>query len=1524
MAEKKGPSNPIINPIDALPLVPLGIGLRSYLQKTKFSEVWQAGQPIQSVADPVRQVLAGVPASEVTKSYGKRAIRTLEGLAEDLANPDLASLPGTLTKDTLVAAAAHADPSGAATRLINKRIAARKALNSVEIVQDVIAAFETSPSVHLRRTAALFADNLQMLRSRQLQGLPLEFQALESRQIGKAKRIRNPRALGNPIISQNLREIKRLLGGQMRVVKHTRPELEGGFLEVSIRGSKKLGKFMGNKEKPQLSFKIPLAFGEGKTLVRGGRTLQSLYAAGQFADISFDETLNRHVIKGLKSYDEWVSSRALDDLVIPLMEAQKNGDTITQRTIRAQLAHFRQSTSRRKDWMLPPDLHQGSAEYLRARSQILRGFEGGQPVSAATMSSILSAGGVYNQSTGTLMPLFPGHSATQMAHGVFSTTDWGPQTTLFPGAWPHEKPILQPLRKEWALTPEGLERLQASKAYQRYKWAAPGGPFAPTAPLKTMFIGGRDVEKLSKAGYSPEGMIWIHREALLPMQEAMTPIKVKQLAPEFAEAVGKMQWSINRMVPAGTVLGYGLDGEAITLKQETALLEVIRHKDRASSDYMVFHGVKKVDYGRYAAFWNLKSMGQLRSTAEMNEALKTLGMPTLRASDKMQAGIESIVPLADLTKNQAIFQQQMSTSIWEHLKRNYEESRLLLSRSKRGFTKEQRRAKLRARFGPEVEAFVRDPRSVLESLEAEASSTGTYRPEVFYNKMTALAQQGRLRAGQMGEVFGGFPAALKMDTSSEAALQASWKGRFGMDITKQAARSILEERPVSYGQFFIHGGPGAQGVGKQGTIEPRMIELLRGPHWGGIGKDLEMELAERMGARYPQRVAEQGILGQSLMSLVEPGKLEGAAYTPEEILGMSPEARKAAMQEGFNLRINKFGDVIVPAEGTLKQLASYKTSTGEVVRPDLARGYQDFIQDAASFTRKDVNREIFGESVGRLQQEIGTAYTRTFSGLDALGRGRVPGSRYLTSVAYKHEEALGANKLNVNYISRQSMEGMVGELEDLYGSEYAEKTLKTFEAGGEVPGLRWRHPGVGPYSVEPTLFKMMPGVKDDVLGVPEYFQKARWRAEGGEFQDLPNQLRLSNALPLAEDFDKDASTSMVAGPNTKGKVEQLLADPQWNARNVDYQIQRQLLIPKRTGGPKVAPTIRELMGSAAGKLRIPKESLGLLSTELTTTKAALLMTAGSAEQTLAAQTFLEWWEQTPISGKHLQTGKESELPRLIQQATHALRTSDAPTLMDLTRKIIGEEGMTGVQGALLNEGIQVETPEGIRKVRGLDWENTLNNMMERNRAFRQAPAGSLAGSTRRRIETKGLRSTKEVMGYLESQGKSSFEAWLPRPTRSPKMMSSVVQKVNSLRNRAAAMGGKLLEHARPLALGFAAAVGLATVLSRPGKSLEETDMIPPAPSTQGGTGGANIGTNIHPQSYMQGSPSTPNPLEGVNGALISPGQPSRFVIQGNSPGNTNYTRLSQQLAAVGPTSTQIQDNRRSLTPQKMADILQRG
>ena len=167
------------------------------------------------------------------------------------------------------------------------------------------------------------------------------------------------------------------------------------------------------------------------------------------------------------------------------------------------------------------------------------------------------------------------------------------------------------------------------------------------------------------------------------------------------------------------------------------------------------------------------------------------------------------------------------------------------------------------------------------------------------------------------------------------------------------------------------------------------------------------------------------------------------------------------------------------------------------------------------------------------------------------------------------------------------------------------------------------------------------------------------------------------------------------------------------------------------------------------------------------------------------------------------------------------------------------------------------------------------------------------------------------------------------PNVTPSFFKTAFDKGMSQMNKIAAAGEGILKHSRPLKWGAAASLGLATLLSDPPQTMGPTQGSPSLANAAMKQGRARNVTpeDIGPPAASHGNPSAPQ--MGSNSTPMATNMAGASVsVRAKTRGNINPGSLSSSVrGALGGDSrvnVNYRDQRNTLTPQKIADILERG
>jgi len=751
-------------------------------------------------------------------------------------------------------------------------------------------------------------------------------------------------------------------------------------------------------------------------------------------------------------------------------------------------------------------------------------------------------------------------------------------------------------------------------------------------------------------------------------------------------------------------------------------------------------------------------------------------------------------------------------------------------------------------------------------------------------------------------------------------------------------------------------GPGS---GKIATMEPRAFELMGAAHWGDTGPVLQNEILERMTAAYPERLQEQRALNEALQSLTKPGTREGAVSLSEmaKRFGTSEGMFPAA---GTNVRLpGGLGDLYVPGAATTSQIASMRTGTGSVVNSELGQAYKNVFDVAKQYEDRDVMISELNTQVDGLRRELNKARIGTVTAKGGLLRGRVPGSVFLTALEPTMAQNLGPGEAGITQkYADKALQSM--RETGLYADDYIDAMRTSLEAGEAVPGVLGRHPHIGPYSSQATNIRLIKG-SQPVVAIGADAQRAMWvpgklsagdewsfaKGAGDVFAGDDSALRRAKnmgaelldspvlrgaAVGAAGDVDGDVYSMMFAGPQLGDALDVHLANPNVQREYSAYTVRSQMLKAKTAGGDvslrmAMAGDIHKLSVTAGGEL-------GKLSSSVDAYRGAVMGGFGnlSSGQEQNALGLLEWLEQTPISSKHIARGKEENLQYLLQNINVALAKKSAAGITTATNQVLAST--SGIGRAALEEGFTAAFDSGeIVHAPGINVSEAAQNLVNARHAAETQAIGGLSVDRARGIAAGRIEmNAAETVAFQDPRMLESFAAGqLFEPGAVPGRYAQVAEDVLSMGNRLAQKGKSMLGYAKPLAIGTAVGLGMAMLLSEPPQVLDSGANVPPPVNLRSGTGGASMSTNIHPSTQVSGAPTTDTMMAHANSARISAPstlQPEGYTvnIHGAMGSMTDHQQLSAHLQSAmgrgGRVNSTVRDMRSSLTPQKLADLMQ--
>lgn len=1383
--------------------------------------------------------------------------------------------------DTWMQAARAADPSGHTAIALGDRFVGT---TSRQMMEDIVLNLQKTNSYYLQKTTDIFIRNIEALNELAKQGISIDT---------VSPRVDIPvvkRSLGPGDFSErtwaDIQKIREELGAEMNIYERSRMDIPGAELRIGFEGGKVPG---------YVELRIPRPMrqkGQWTGIVTRGHQQQSRFIAGIYG------VVEEGLLKETFNHEEYYLRRAQESLIPAILNEKR----LTQSRVNQMIGEFNNTVSKSLQWIrsVPSGTHAGLDEWIKWRTPTmhLRTPEG-RPLSLLDYADIVEKGGMTGPE-GKFIPMMPGMSPTQIGGSAVSLKDYTGASSLIGTSEEIGRRPMQWLRPDYAPTEEALWQMKYMDPITReYAWAGVSGAdvYAPMA--RTTYISSRYAPQLQALGVTPEGMGIISSELAaareveeLVTYEISTSRVSRQLAAELEEGVGR--WKLNKPFSAGMYLGKTPAGDVSVLPEDVQMLEARAFEaDKNKGDFIRLTGKRRVEPGPLGkVYLGGKMMAWEKSPKYIQGVMETVGLGDFAKAD-------ALVIMDELKKNQRLLYNQLFSSLWKYSKIN-------MSSDKNMSTL--------------MSNFIHDPFATARQIEETYMTLGGDRlpDEQVIRQAYSMAKEAKLNPLQMGRVFGALP-----DVFSE------WESMLpGLDPAARA--QIMRGGAEAFTQFF-YGGPGSAGAGGLATIEPRLFELLGSPHFGATGAEIQSEIAGRMIQQYPFRLAEQAELDRLFANLTKPGQIAGA-MSPAAFLEDVNLRKTTLAAEATALHIPGIGDIAIPAEGTVKQLAGRVTPEGKILESQLGIEYRKMAEQAALYAAGDINKKDMLRSLDQLAGKVGHAKALTVSGAGGLLRGRLPGSRFLTAVTPTADIKLpDAQTIG---ISQEYADEMFQDMERLYGRKSMAEMRARFEAGEAIAGIAARHPTIGPYSTQAVKFQRV-NVKGAYAVVNEMLKNVTATGLGEEAMNL-GALRFSPLVGMAGDTDGDMIAAMFASPQLERSLTQHLGEQTSLDLYQQYSIRSQVL------KAKAMPAEVSLAARRAGdviKLGIPQVQLGRVSLALQSAKAAVLTNPRvAARETMDALGLLEWLEQTPISGKHLPADKAREMVDLFNEIEGSIRKRDANRLADTARDVLARADIAGKKA--LREGFEI-TLEDIasgkitkQHIPGIRIQDTSRIIMESLRASEALLEGRLSSEAARgmlmgKFGPAGAEAVRELFSKT-TLAKSPFGAlFAPMEVAGARgHFAKVSSRIMTMSNKLMSMGERALTYAKPLAIGTGIAVGLSALLSKPAPSFAPGQTSPPTPDMTSGSGGMNVPPDVMMPQGVEGSPRAALSVQTANTARVSAqSRPSRkqIYIQGTMPGSANTAEINRQLRdAVGGRArinSSVSDRTTSLTPQRISNIL---
>ena len=416
--------------------------------------------------------------------------------------------------------------------------------------------------------------------------------------------------------------------------------------------------------------------------------------------------------------------------------------------------------------------------------------------------------------------------------------------------------------------------------------------------------------------------------------------------------------------------------------------------------------------------------------------------------------------------------------------------------------------------------------------------------------------------------------------------------KLGFDVQEFVASS---KTGVAAGLIRLQYGDAMsqQGAGKMATFEPRFLNILQSPSFGKHGDEITEDILKRM--RHfdasPQGQGKYGVHQEtekmlaSMIGSKAPVAGSSEIYKPDlkvtdtsEIMEEVKRLGGIAEKEGkeFFLQMGDDAPVYLPPE-SVQGMASEtrETLTGQKIttQAQLKQHIRGYVTQHLGSTN-EAERE---QAMKALKVAVGHEWGEAGKGMGAWLRNRIPGSEFLTAsrdpVTHAGTEQLG--NLFENVISARTASKMVDQMRDtgLYDDNDIDLMFEKMMKGESVAGITFRHPGIGPYSIQKTSFrvageerfvdeivdgqkrkvkKFVPNynVKDATIYMPEnrvdldldILDESTNNLDQGVRKNLSARVYLGPMIGMAGDYDFDITGAMLLDPKLERKVSQELGE----------------------------------------------------------------------------------------------------------------------------------------------------------------------------------------------------------------------------------------------------------------------------------------------------------------------------------------------------------------------------------------------
>lgn len=741
---------------------------------------------------------------------------------------------------------------------------------------------------------------------------------------------------------------------------------------------------------------------------------------------------------------------------------------------------------------------------------------------------------------------------------------------------------------------------------------------------------------------------------------------------------------------------------------------------------------------------------------------------------------------------------------------------------------------------------------------------------------------------------------------------------------------------VSVSQLNFGGEAALTGAGNIGTLEPRVFTLLAGSNPGGLGDDITTDFLQRMTRWAPERMTMHTELMKTLGSIAGDIRPSGDVFSVSDLANRDKLALLKAKGGLVQTGIDPMPHIYMPGYETVPELHPRMVGTGAVVETSQpSKIFDQILGDIRAANRAEnplTQQEFLGRmeaaKTGYLNQLVQEAAIAG-KGAGSIARGELAGSRALTvlSEANPADQAAFAKSVQATGLPANIQDRVIGlpksqaaemfsEMERLYGTQAVAGMRQRFEAGEVIAGMGMRHPTIGPYSMQPVLFKSV-DIENPGLLVSERMESLSLSGSKGIFTKSIQ----TGILPgWAADKDADTALAMLLSPEMEEKMRAQITnvDSALNSQFQSYRdhsIRMQLLKPKANPEAITLANAAQMRAAEATKLAMTSEQVGILSSNLTKSRVALMASSLPETRKLRGLSLLEWLEQQPISGKHLSVSKalsgafEQQMQALSMGAQGNARLLEG-SIAAITEGTVKPELMD-----LFGEGMDIV---GGGRVEGFKLGETTGDIATAIQQMRALPEGAQLAAAAKYSSPSASGAVKiadlsaVLMANQINKGSAGLEM-------SRNALAAINQDLSTVVNKAR-------PYLKPLALA-AVAGGLTAAILSPGPGTMATGGVPPPPAQSSNPNRDDISIPGIANQQL-GSPSvTPQLQQRATLSETEGAQRRKSIrarIQANNVTPQQRQSLTERLSNRYPGShinVNMRDDRRTLNPHSVNDIL---